>query len=54
MSIENHSPQSLEPRRGDMSKTFPLAGPFQNVKVILKSIIKTNVRHSNARAPGES
>ena len=39
MSIENRSPQSLEPQRGDMCKTFPLACPVHSVKVILKSTI---------------
>ena len=39
MSIENRGPQSLEPQRGDMCKTFPLTGPFHSVNVILKSTI---------------
>ena len=32
MSIENRGSQSLEPRRGDMCKTFSLAGPLHSVK----------------------
>ena len=41
ISIENCDPQSLEPRRGDMCKTLPLAGPFHRIKVILKSTISS-------------
>ena len=39
MSIENCGTQFLEPRRGDMCKTFPRAGSLHSVKVILKSTI---------------
>ena len=44
MSIENRGSQSLEPRRGDICKTFPLAGRFHSVKIILKPIIVVRIR----------